>query len=250
MTKKQINEFKQSVIDEIVEKYGADEDFVKKAVRRSYLTKALNTDPEEAMHRPIEEWAKYVYERHIKKQYVLSLSYGKDSLACLEAIRLLGLPLDRIIHAEVWATDTIPADLPPMVEFKAKADRIIKERYGIEVEHVCATAGGGESSFTNNYYTLNLKPENTLGRRTDSRCSEGNGVRLGLKQTLLKNATYERMFYKQRSQKRMFSGQIIGFPRTIGAWCNSDLKMKALRQCFQAAPLYKERIQILCNILE
>lgn len=41
-----------------------------------------------------------------------------------------------IVHAEVWATDTIPADLPPMVEFKAKADAIIKERWGIEVEHV------------------------------------------------------------------------------------------------------------------
>jgi hypothetical protein len=69
------------------------------------------------------------------KQYVLSLSYGKDSLACLGAIDELGLPLDRIVHAEVWATDTISADLPPMVEFKAKADSIIKERWGIEVEH-------------------------------------------------------------------------------------------------------------------
>lgn len=67
---------------------------------------------------------------------VLSLSYGKDSLACLGAIEELGWPLDRIIHAEVWATDTIPADLPPMVEFKAKLDAIIKERWGIEVEHV------------------------------------------------------------------------------------------------------------------
>ena len=73
-----------------------------------------------------------------EKQYILSLSYGKDSLTCLEAIKLLGLPLDRIIHAEVWATDTIPADLPPMVEFKKKADEIIKERYGIAVEHIAA----------------------------------------------------------------------------------------------------------------
>lgn len=71
-------------------------------------------------------------------QHILSLSYGKDSLACLGAIEKLGWPLDRIVHAEVWATDTIPADLPPMVEFKAKADAIIKERWGIEVEHVCA----------------------------------------------------------------------------------------------------------------
>ena len=68
-------------------------------------------------------------------EHVLSLSYGKDSLACLGAIEELGWKLDRIIHSEVLATDTIPADLPPMVEFKAKADAIIKERYGIEVEH-------------------------------------------------------------------------------------------------------------------
>ena len=73
------------------------------------------------------------------KQRVLSLSYGKDSLACLGAIERLGLPLDRIVHAEVWATDTIHADLPPMVEFKAKADAIIKERWGFEVEHYCAS---------------------------------------------------------------------------------------------------------------
>lgn len=68
--------------------------------------------------------------------HILSLSYGKDSLACLGAIEELGWPLDRIIHAEVWATDTIPADPPPMVEFKAKADTIIRERWGIEVERI------------------------------------------------------------------------------------------------------------------
>lgn len=70
--------------------------------------------------------------------HILSLSYGKDSLACLGAIEQLGWPLDRIVHAEVWATDTIPADLPPMVEFKAKADEIIKRRWDITVEHVRA----------------------------------------------------------------------------------------------------------------
>ncbi len=71
-------------------------------------------------------------------QYILSLSYGKDSLACLGAIERLNWPLDRIIHAEVWATDAIPADLLPMVEFKARADEIIKARWGIEVEHIRA----------------------------------------------------------------------------------------------------------------
>lgn len=51
-------------------------------------------------------------------------------MACLGACELLGWKIDRIVTAEVWATDTIPADLPPMIEFKKKADKIIKERYG------------------------------------------------------------------------------------------------------------------------
>lgn len=60
-------------------------------------------------------------------------------MACQGAIEKLGWPLDRVVHAEVWATETIPADFPSMVEFKAKADKVIKQRYGIEVEHICAT---------------------------------------------------------------------------------------------------------------
>lgn len=86
-------------------------------------------------------------------QHILSLSYGKDSLACLGAIEKLGWTLDRIVHAEVWATDTIPADLPPMVEFKAKADAIIKARWGIEVEHVCAMRDGKKLTYENQFYT-------------------------------------------------------------------------------------------------
>ena len=71
-------------------------------------------------------------------EHILCLSYGKDSLACLGAIEKLGWPLDRVVTVDVMATDTIPADLPPMVEFKGVADKIIKERWGIEVEHLRA----------------------------------------------------------------------------------------------------------------
>ena len=70
------------------------------------------------------------------RQHIASLSYGKDSIAMLEVIQQNNLPLDRIVHAEIMATDAIPADLPPMMEFKDKADKVIKERYGIEVEHL------------------------------------------------------------------------------------------------------------------
>lgn len=85
------------------------------------------------------------------KSYVLSLSYGKDSLACLGAIEKLGLPLDRIIHAEVWATPTIPAEFPEMIEFKKKADKIIKDRWGIEVEHFKADVSYEEQFYKKRY---------------------------------------------------------------------------------------------------
>lgn len=84
-------------------------------------------------------------------EHILSLSYGKDSLACLGAIEELGLPLDRIVHAEVWATDTIPADLPEMVEFKKNADTIIKDRYGIEVEHIRSKVSYEEQFYKSRY---------------------------------------------------------------------------------------------------
>lgn len=59
--------------------------------------------------------------------------------------------------ADVWATDTIPADLPPMVEFKARADEEIKRRWGIGVEHFRS-----EVTFERGFYTLigeRAKPE-------------------------------------------------------------------------------------------
>lgn len=51
-------------------------------------------------------------------QYIASLSYGKDSLAMLKVIKQHNMPLDRIVHSEVWATDDIPAEVPEMVELK------------------------------------------------------------------------------------------------------------------------------------
>ena len=84
-------------------------------------------------------------------------------MACFGACELLGWPIDRVVTAEVWATDTIPADLPPMVEFKEKADKIIKERWGIEVEHV---RGGLHTSkhFTGYWEGTSGREKSTDGR--------------------------------------------------------------------------------------
>lgn len=91
-------------------------------------------------------------EREPNTIYVASISYGKDSLAMLEAIKRLGYPLDRIISVQVWATDTIPADLPEMYEWKAKADKIIEKKYGIKVERISAQIGGGQLSYQDLFY--------------------------------------------------------------------------------------------------
>ena len=68
-------------------------------------------------------------------QHIAMISHGKDSLAMLEAIKILGLPLDRIITVDIWATSKIRGELPEMVEFKERADKKIFERYGVKVEH-------------------------------------------------------------------------------------------------------------------
>ena len=52
----------------------------------------------------------------------------------LELIHKNNLPLDRIVHSKIKATKDIEADADEMVSFKAKANKIIFEKYGIEVE--------------------------------------------------------------------------------------------------------------------
>ncbi len=88
--------------------------------------------------------------------YCASLSYGKDSMAMLHVVKdVLHKPLDRILTADIWATENIPAELPPMVDFKDKADRIILDRWGIKVEHLCATdKEGNKQTYEKLFYHM------------------------------------------------------------------------------------------------
>lgn len=112
-------------------------------------------------------------------EHILSLSYGKDSLACLGAIEHLGWPLDRIVTADVWATETIRAEYPVVTEFKCYADEIIKKRYGIQVEH---------------YHAKNVD------------------------RVIKDKVTYEDVFYHTMIEGN-YQGSIKGFPMQIGPWC-------------------------------
>lgn len=189
-------------------------------------------------------------EREPNTIYTLSLSYGKDSLACLGAIEELGLPLDRIVHAEVWATETIPADLPPMVEFKAKADKIIKDRYGIEVEHVFAAKKMGGCLHTEKCLEQQPKPQTTESISMVSQSNLGRGVRVGSNKTCLPKLTYEDIFYRtlkprgggyellMASQCGWDNGattysksmqSITGFANRWAQYCTGELKRAAIR---------------------
>ena len=185
-------------------------------------------------------------KREPNTEYVLSLSYGKDSLACLEAIRQLGYPLDRIVHAEVWATDTIPADLPPMVDFKAHADKIIKDKYGIEVEHICAVRGVRNLPIVNSS-TNGLTQEETKIESMVSLTPSEHGVMADSKlmpcSQSVEKITYEKLFYhvpkrrtkpdereRERERERFKATSPNGFPVQRVPWCNSGLKKEAIRQ--------------------
>ncbi|MCI9408183.1 MAG: hypothetical protein HFJ89_00005 [Oscillospiraceae bacterium] len=162
-------------------------------------------------------------------EHILSLSYGKDSLACLGSIEKLGLPLDRIIHAEIWATDTIPADLPPMVEFKTKADKIIKERYGITVEHVCSTnidgIKGDKITFEDGFYHV-LNSGKYAGSIKGFPMQQGQWCQK-LKLSALKTAND--IFYSKR-QRGNRVGEIIGFPMIGACELQRALKVSPIRK--------------------
>ena len=157
------------------------------------------------------------------REYIARISYGKDSLKMLEVIHSRGLPLDRITTTDVWATDTISANLPPMDAFKARMDQRIWELYRIEVEHLCArNKDGSKRTYEQMFYhvpkrknsqTVQVERERETGsgpdRSTDFRACGANGVRD------LSNEMY------------LIQGSIKGFPlsrKGNGAkWCQ-DLK--------------------------
>lgn len=101
-------------------------------------------------------------------------------MACFGACEQLGWPIDRVVTAEVWATDTIPADLPPMVEFKAKADKIITERYGIHVEHVRA-----KRTYEQCFYSICTGKSKCAGKNYGWPMQKGPWCNSRLKQSVL-----------------------------------------------------------------
>ena len=69
-------------------------------------------------------------------KYVASLSFGKDSMAMLIKIKELGLPLDEVIYVDIMFDDDTSGETPEMASFISKAEKILKEKFDIEVTHL------------------------------------------------------------------------------------------------------------------
>lgn len=180
-------------------------------------------------------------------EFIYNLSYGKDSFAGLHVtIDILGIPVHRIVHAEVWATDTIPADLPPMVEFKAKADTYIKARWGLTVEHIYATRGGRDEPSAAPS-TNSMNEESTSVNSGGFPCSKGHGAKTGSNGQPLEKLTYEKLFYHIPNRKDPDNpnrGGYTGWPYQQGPWCNSKLKVRVdLGLPDQMEPMVQQRPQ-------
>lgn len=99
----------------------------------------------------------------METEYIARISYGKDSLKMLDVIHSRGLPLDRITTTDVWATDTISANLPPVEAFKARMDERIFQLYGIKVEHLCArNPDGSKKTYEQMFYHVPVRRSQTL----------------------------------------------------------------------------------------
>lgn len=89
-------------------------------------------------------------------KYVLSLSFGKDSMAMLIEIMKRKLPLDYVIFCDIRFNDEISGEHPIMAEWIPKAEKIIKDKFGIDVIHLTA-----KKNFTKQFYTKKMKGKET-----------------------------------------------------------------------------------------
>lgn len=151
------------------------------------------------------------------REYIARISYGKDSMKMLEVIHSRRLPLDRITTTDVWATDTISANLPPMEEFKARMDQRIWEMYRIEVEHLCArNKDGTPKTYEQMFYHVPVRRSQTVQvereRETGSGPAQSSASRIcGIRGVRLDS---------NGMPEHRVQGTITGFPpNTRYNWC-------------------------------
>ena len=192
-------------------------------------------------------------------QYIARISYGKDSLKMLEVIRSRGLPLDRITTTDVWATDTISANLPPMDAFKARMDQWIWDHYHIEVEHLCArNPDGTKRTYEQMFYHIPVRRSQSLNveRERDRRTGCKVMSQVSRLTPDITGAKSSKLFVMKSGDSQCLEQSGVkallrevrnqGFPAQISPWCRK-LKIDKVKTSFLIARP-DGRIEISWNI--
>lgn len=70
----------------------------------------------------------------------------------------------------------------------------------------------------------------------------------GLKTVIVESKPYYTLFYRIYGERSNKQGRIYGFPFGIrGQWCNSHMKMSAIRKYFRSVGEYQEVVGIACD---
>lgn len=160
--------------------------------------------------------------------HIARISYGKDSLKMLDVIHSRGLPLDQITTTDVWATDTIPAWLPPLQEFRERMDQWIWDRYHIEVTHLCSrNKDGTRRTYEQMFYH---KPVRKCSQTVQVERERENGLRMERSLDFHFWACHGASHNSNGEPEYRKQGSITGFPpNTRYNWCQK-LKVQWINQ--------------------
>ena len=129
-------------------------------------------------------------------EHIARISMGKDSIKMLHVIITRGLPLDGVTTTDVWATDTVRAELPEVLKAKEQIEEKLWQMYRIEVDHLCArNKDGTKRTYEQMFYHI-------PNRRSQD-------------------------VQEERERDGLQPGSIRGFPDLWNKWCQSDLKRGA-----------------------
>ena len=138
----------------------------------------------------------------------------------LEVIKSRGLPLDRITTTDVWATDTISANLPPMDAFKERMDQRIWDMYHIEVEHLCArNKDGSKRTYEQMFYHVPVR-RSQIGQVERERERERETGSSPARSSDSRTCGIRGVKRDSNGIQLLVQGSIKGFPGTVGVnWC-------------------------------
>ena len=151
------------------------------------------------------------------RQYIARISYGKDSIKMLDVIITRGLPLDRVTTTDVWATDTVRAELPSVLEAKERIEEKLWQMYRINVEHLCArNPDGSKRTYEQMFYHIPVRRSKSVQvereRETGSGPDQSSAFRtFGTRGVRLDS---------NGMPEHRVQGTITGFPPNTGYnWC-------------------------------